>query len=76
LLAKVSTSDWVEAKSRGGPITRAARTSSDTPSPLAHIHATPAAISADFLAAKKLIAERRGLDLGRAGDPETRLVEL
>jgi 3-phenylpropionate/trans-cinnamate dioxygenase ferredoxin reductase subunit len=31
---------------------------------------------ADFLAAKKLIAERRALDLARAGDPETRLVEL
>ena len=31
---------------------------------------------ADFLAAKKLIAERRPLDLARAGDPEIRLVEL
>jgi 3-phenylpropionate/trans-cinnamate dioxygenase ferredoxin reductase subunit len=31
---------------------------------------------ADFLAAKKLIAERRAFDLARAGDPETRLVEL
>jgi 3-phenylpropionate/trans-cinnamate dioxygenase ferredoxin reductase subunit len=31
---------------------------------------------ADFLAAKKLIADRRALDLARAGDPETRLVEL
>jgi 3-phenylpropionate/trans-cinnamate dioxygenase ferredoxin reductase subunit len=31
---------------------------------------------ADFLAAKKLIAERRPLDLARAGDPEQRLGEL
>jgi 3-phenylpropionate/trans-cinnamate dioxygenase ferredoxin reductase subunit len=31
---------------------------------------------ADFLAAKKLIAERRPLDRARAADPETRLVEL
>jgi 3-phenylpropionate/trans-cinnamate dioxygenase ferredoxin reductase component len=31
---------------------------------------------ADFLAAKKLIAERRPLDLARAADPELRLAEL
>ncbi len=31
---------------------------------------------ADFLAAKKLIAERRPIDPGRAADPEVRLAEL
>jgi hypothetical protein len=31
---------------------------------------------ADFLAGKKLIAERRAFDCGRAADPEIKLSEL